>query len=105
VTTFTVRGGRNGSQVQITWTDGRLSGDPPSVDLVEIEAELVALNPDDQQSWSAVMYPGHALPADLLADPVMSWRLIESVLDTVQAVDGDVPPEAAAALPRRPHRV
>jgi hypothetical protein len=104
LTSFTVRGGRNGSQVQLTWTDGKLSGDPPSVDLVQIEAELVALNPHDRLSWAAVMDPGHSLPADPLADPVATWRLIESVLDNVQSGEGDLPAEAAAAIQQRPRR-
>jgi hypothetical protein len=104
MTTFTVRGGRNGSKVHVTWTDGTLSGDPPTVDLVEVEAELAGLNPHDRQSWSQVVDPDHSLPADPLSDPVASWRLIRSVLDTVQSADGDLPAEAAAALERGTRR-
>jgi hypothetical protein len=35
---------------------------------------------------------------------VASWRLIRSVLDTVQSADGDLPAEAAAALERGTRR-
>lgn len=100
MTTFTVRGGRNGSRVHVTWTDGKLSGDPPTVDLVQVEAELVGLHPGDRQSWSHVVDPQRSLPADPLADPVATWRLIQSVFDTVQSGEGDLPEEAVAALQR-----
>lgn len=98
MTTFTVRGGRNGSQVHVTWSDGHLSGDPPTVDLLEVEAELVRLHVDDRLSWAHVVDPQHTLPGDPLADPVAAWRLIQSVLDVVQSGSGDLPAEAAAAL-------
>lgn len=91
---FTVRGGRNGSQVFVTWTDGDLSGDPPTVDLVHVEAELAVLHPDDAHSWSAVQQYG-ALREKPLEDPEIAWHLISSVLDTVAAVDGDIPAAAA----------
>jgi hypothetical protein len=104
MTTFTVRGGRNGSKVHVTWTDGTLSGDPPTVDLVEIEAELAALHPHDRQSWSQVVDPEHSLPVNPLSDPAATWRLIRSVLDTVQSADGDLPAGAAEALQRGAHR-
>ena len=101
MTTFTVRGGRNGSQVHVTWSDGQLSGDPPTVDLVQVEAELAQLHPHDRLSWSQVVDPDHTLPADPLADRSASWRLIRSVLDTVHSGDGDLPAEAATAVRRR----
>lgn len=104
MTTFTVRGGRNGSQVHVTWADGKLSGDPPTVDLVELEAELVAVNRRDRQSWSHVVDPDGDLPQDPLLDPTAAWRLIRSVLDTVQTGSGDLPAEAAALLERPSRR-
>jgi hypothetical protein len=100
VTRFTVRGSRNGSKVHVHWADGHLSGDPPTVDLVHVEAELASLHPGDRQSWSAVVDPDQSLPPDPLADPVASWRLIRSVLDTVQSGEGDLPAEAMQALQR-----
>lgn len=96
---FTVRGGRNGSQVFVTWTDGAISGDPPTVDLIHVEAELAVLNPDDSHSWNAVRQYG-ALRANPLQDPDVAWHLIASVLDTVTAVEGDRP--AASSGVSRP---
>lgn len=90
---FTVRGGRNGSQVSVTWADGVLSGDPPTVDLVEVEAELARLHPDDAQSWSHLNRFG-TMSTSPINDPDESWRLISSVLDTVVAVEGDAPAAA-----------
>ena len=100
---FTVRGGRNGSQVFVTWTDGRISGDPPTVDLIHVEAELAVLHPDDSHSWSTVNAYG-PLPERPLHDPDTAWKLISSVLDTVASVDGEAPPAAALAS-RAPRRV
>jgi hypothetical protein len=100
MTTFTVRGSRNGSQVHITWTDGQLSGDPPTIDLVQVEAELARLHPHDRLSWSQVVDPDHSLPVDPLAEPVACWRLIRSVLDSVHSGEGDLPAEAQAAMRR-----
>ncbi|MCM3923629.1 hypothetical protein ND748_18405, partial [Frankia sp. AiPs1] len=39
---FEVRGVRNGSIVTVVWDRGVLDGDPPTLDLVEVEADLVA---------------------------------------------------------------
>jgi hypothetical protein len=91
---FTVRGGRNGSQVFVTWTDGVIAGDPPTVDLIQVEAELATLHPYDAHSWSHVNEFGE-LGVEPLRDPDEAWLLIRSVLDTVTAVEGDAP---AAAL-------
>lgn len=101
---FTVKGGRNGSQVHITWVDGKLSGDPPTVDLVEVEAELARLHTHDRLSWAQVVDPESRLPADPLTEPSAAWHLIVSVLDTVQSADGDLPAEAQAVLAREPRR-
>lgn len=98
MTTFSVKGSRNGSKVRVTWTDGVLSGDPPTVDLVHVEAELAQLHPEDRQSWSFVMDPEHRLPNNPLADPAASWRLICSVLDTVQGGEGELPEEVVATI-------
>jgi hypothetical protein len=97
---YTVRGSRNGSQVFVTWADGQLRGDPPTVDLVQVEAELAALYPDDRQSWGHVNAFG-PMGEDPLADPERSWALISSVLDTVSTVEGDVPVGALARRGRR----
>lgn len=92
---FTVYGRRNGSQIHISWTGGELSGDQPTIDLVSIEAELATLGVDDHQSWAQVSYSEQPLAADPLADPSSTWWLIKNVLDKVNQVEGDAPPEAA----------
>lgn len=96
--TFTIRGSRNGSQVRITWSDGQLSGDPPTTDLLRVEAELVAMYPGDRQSWAHVADPESSMPADPLTDPDAAWRLMVSVLDKVTTGEGDLPPSAARVL-------
>lgn len=95
---FTIRGSRNGSKVHVTWTEGTLSGDPPTVDLLEIEAEMVRVSKDDHLSWSRVVDPRQSLPEDPLTEPAAVWRLIQSVFDTVQSGEGDLPADAAAHL-------
>lgn len=97
---FTVRGSRNGSQVAITWTGGKLDGDPPTVDLVTIEAELAKLHPGDRQSWSYLSYANDTLTEDPLADPTSAWRLIRSVVDTIRTVEGDAPESAITEVRR-----
>jgi hypothetical protein len=44
---FEIRGVRNGSIVTIRWERGVLSGDPPTLDLIEVMAEIVAINATD----------------------------------------------------------
>lgn len=99
---FTIRGARNGSRVHVTWTDGVLSGDPPTVDLLHVEAELAATYPGDRHTWAAVAAPGGSLPADPLSDPDAAWTLITSVFDSVRAGEGDLPAGAVAKLAHRP---
>lgn len=101
MTTYTVRGGRNGSRVHVTWTDGTLSGDPPTVDLMQVEAELALLHPQDRLSWAHMVDPEQLLPADPLSEPTATWRLIQSVFDTVQSGEGDLPTEAVDVLAGR----
>lgn len=44
---FEVRGVRNGSVLTLTWDHGHLSGDPPTVDLIEVEAEVMEISAAD----------------------------------------------------------
>lgn len=97
---FTVRGSRNGSRVHITWTDGKLTGDPPTVDLVLVEAELALFHPEDRQSWAGIAYAGAGLSERPLSDASSAYRLINSVLDTVTGVEGDAPPDSIDAQPQ-----
>lgn len=99
---FTVRGGRNGSRVHICWTDGVLSGDPPTVDLVQVEAELVTVFPEDLRTWGHHVDPDGTMPRAPLADPTAAWRLICSVLDTISEAEGDLPEEARQHLQKGP---
>ena len=97
---YTVRGARNGSQVFVTWADGVLSGDPPTVDLIHVEAELAALHPEDAKSWNQVGgFSG--LVVDPLSDPESAWQLIASVFDTVTNTEGAVPEGAKQRAGRR----
>ena len=98
---FTIRGSRNGSRVQVTWTDGVLTGDPPTLDLLAIEAELLSLPGGDRHSWAAIADPLGTLPADPLRNPDGAWTLIASVFDTITAGEDDLPAGAAARLARR----
>ncbi len=90
MTTFTVRGTRNGSLVHVTWTDGRLTGDPPTVDLLLTEAELVAsIHHDDH---AARTYPElRNLPTEPLAEPGAAYQLIAHILDNIRDTTGEVP--------------
>lgn len=97
---FTVRGSRNGSRVHITWTDGKLTGDPPTIDLVLVEAELALFHPEDRQSWAGLAYAGAGLSEQPLSDASSAYRLINNVLDTVTGVEGDAPPESIDAQPQ-----
>ncbi|MCW2722458.1 hypothetical protein [Pseudonocardia sp.] len=88
MTSFTVRGTRNGSLVHVTWTDGALTGDPPTVDLLHTQAELVAVLHGDPHAANA--YPELvALPEDPLTDSRAAYRLVVHVLDSVRETTGD----------------
>ncbi|MEN3301664.1 hypothetical protein [Pseudonocardia sp.] len=88
MTSFTVRGTRNGSLVHVTWTDGELTGDFPTVDLVHTEAELVAVLHDDPHAAGAYRELV-ALPGEPLADAAAAYRLVVHVLDAVRETTGD----------------
>lgn len=94
MTSFTVGGLRNGSRVQVTWSDGRLTGDPPTVDLIEVEARLAEESRGDPLSRSLYALPG-SMDDDALADPSTALILIERALDIVNQVSGDAPPVAS----------
>lgn len=90
MTSFTVKGSRNGSLVHVTWTDGRVSGDFPTVDLLLTEAELVPILHTD--AYAAKVIPDlDGMGEAPLADPVAAYRLILHVLDSVRETTGDVP--------------
>jgi hypothetical protein len=55
---FEVRGVRNGSIVTIRWEGGVLAGDPPTVDLIEVMAEIVAIGATDPVRLRSAPPPG-----------------------------------------------
>lgn len=99
---FTVRGTRNGSLVTLTWQDGRLVGDYPTIDLIEVHVAIAEAASDDTRmaKYFADVGPGGG---NALEDPVVAYRLIVAVLDTVRDVSGD-PPEDVAATRQRVSR-
>jgi hypothetical protein len=96
-TSFTVRGSRNGSRVFVTWTDGQMSGDTPTIDLLEVEAEMIRVNPGDRKSWGRLMNL-NGLPADPLSNPNSAYVLMVSVFDSIHEVEGDTPDGAATRV-------
>jgi hypothetical protein len=73
MTSFTLAGKHNGRIVEITWSDGRLSGDADIVRLTELRATA---------------------PEDQLSDPYTAYRLIQALLDEPEIVSGALPPVA-----------
>ena len=88
ITAFTMRGLRNGSLVHVTWSDGDLSGDPPTVDLLEVEADIEAMGSLDQLAERT----GIASTAEPLGDVATAARLVYRVIDRVTDMS---PPEVA----------
>lgn len=82
---FTVRGMRNGSLVHVTWVDGAISGDPPTVDLVEVACDILRESADDplvRRMEDRRVERG----ADPLSDAGSALAVIASVFDRVQQV-------------------
>jgi hypothetical protein len=84
-TSFTVSGIRNGSIVSVTWDQGSVRGDPPTIDLIEMELELAVVGSKDPNFTSAglLMSDGEG---DVLADPERALGLIRRVLDRVTEI-------------------
>ena len=83
-TSFTVRGTRNGSVVVVRWDEGRLSGDPPTLDLIEVEADLTACSGHDPlvQRTPGVAHAGRGN----LHDPQDAFAVVCHVFDRVNDV-------------------
>lgn len=89
---FTVRGSRNGSLVHVTWTEGGvLTGDPPTVDLLYTQAEIVGVLHDDPAAGRAFGDLVATTSRDPLVDRDSAYRLVLHVLDSVRASSGDLP--------------
>lgn len=100
---FRLAGSRNGSLVHVTWTDGVLTGDPPTVDLLETQAEIVTVLHADKVAARAFPDLVAGTTADPLADPASAYHLIVHVFDTVREQTGDLPDrDASAGVPSRP---
>ncbi|EIV91554.1 hypothetical protein [Frankia sp. QA3] len=85
---FEVRGVRNGSIVTVVWDRGRFDGDPPTIDLVEVEADLVAVSLRDpfQLRVDGVGGAGGAAVAPTVHDPESALALVIRTLDRVVQV-------------------
>ncbi len=81
-TIFSVSGMRNGSPVAVSWHRGTLSGDPPTVDLVEVEVELAltALTDPLVVRSASSSAPAHVVTLD---DPQDALALVRRVFDRV----------------------
>jgi hypothetical protein len=85
---FSVKGSRNGSLVTVFWEPGSLAGDPPTVDLVLAQLEVVNACLDDEvcdPELGAIVRGGGGDP---LAEPWSAYALLELTLDTIRSVDG-----------------
>ena len=85
-TQFTVRGSRNGSLVEVTWKGGRLTGDFPTCDLIEVQADMARGAQGDPAYGRAVGALYGELPEEVLTDPVATYRVVEQVLDAIREV-------------------
>ncbi|WP_261559043.1 hypothetical protein [Frankia tisae] len=84
---FEVRGVRNGSIVTVVWDRGVLDGDPPTIDLVEVEADLAAESRRDplqrRRDGSGV---AAVEAAATVGDPESALALVVRTLDRVVQV-------------------
>lgn len=87
---FELRGVRNGSVVTVGWVHGRLVGDPPTVDLVEIEADLMSIASTDRfiQRADPQAMSGYSDP---LARADSALALIRNVVDRITRLTVDTP--------------
>ena len=96
---FRLRGTRNGSPVDVSWSPGSLRGDPPTVDLMLAELEIAAACHEDpvcDPSLAAIVDGG----TSPLHDPRTAYALAERVLDSIREIAAE-PPSLAAELRRR----
>jgi hypothetical protein len=75
--------------VTLTWTNGVLAGDPPTIDLVEVEADLTRAAKDDPYVARTMgsTITGHG--RDLLDAPESALVLIRRVIDRVTEIVPD----------------
>lgn len=97
---FCLRGTRNGSPVDVSWSPGSLRGDPPTVDLMLAELEIAAACHEDpvcDPSLVAIAGDGGTSP---LHDPAAAYALAERILDSIREIAAE-PAGLAAELRRR----
>ncbi|CAJ61739.1 hypothetical protein FRAAL3095 [Frankia alni ACN14a] len=83
---FEVRGVRNGSIVTVVWDRGLLDGDPPTVDLVEVEADLLAESRRDPLQRRRDGDATTTATAATVGDPESALALVVRTLDRVVQV-------------------
>lgn len=69
----------------MTWRNGAVDGDPPTVDLIAMEVELVLAARTDPQFAGSLALEGD-VNGLILADPTLALRIIERVVDKVTEV-------------------
>ena len=85
MSTFTLRGHRGDTVVEITWTDGKLSGDPHAVHMVNLIA--------DQAEGKPVNSLTDSTTHDHLSNPSSAYMLMCMVFSGVpQEIDSDIEP-------------
>jgi hypothetical protein len=87
MTSFTLAGSFKGRMVEITWIDGNLSGDPEVVALTKGWA-ITPEGPEIVPSGSP------SRPTDDLSDPYVACMLIQTLLQELEIVSGELPPIA-----------
>lgn len=65
-----MHGSRNGSLIEVTWDRGRLSGDYPTCDLVEAQAEIGTVGLADPHFHDRFVAAHGDLPAKPLEAPL-----------------------------------
>lgn len=101
--TFTADGARNGSPVWVRWTEGELAGDPPTIDLMLVEAEAGIENMHDpmlEPSWAERC---GRVAGDPLADPAFVRALIDRVFNNVREITS-VPEDLVAGIAPKKRR-
>lgn len=86
---FVVRALRNGSIVTVRWSCGAFEGDPPTIDLVEMEAEMIATSQADVHLGFATGGDAETLSEESVSDPVGAFALIQRVVDRILEVSVD----------------
>ncbi len=84
MTTFAISGERNGRHITITWTDGELSGDPPTVWWLRQYAKMIE---GTMQGQVGGPYTTH----DHLASPYTACAIIKSVFPGPTTQHGNLP--------------